>query len=223
MAFLMLLFLFRTLEVTLFLSGAGSGFLSFGLLSEKLLESVTETSVNHYITVRLLLQAVKFKTGLRSMQPSISLQASCQKLTWGGAEGVGRGGKCVQVDEMLMDFKITCHRISQSSGGTCFQNSRLALACRSSYVDGHGLRLSTLCTDWCIHAESMQPTISMLVLPLSSSDSSSIGSSLRAHTGSSNRTAHEGKGHWILKNYVLKVERVQTWWQHCFIIIFKGL
>lgn len=40
MAFLMLLFLFRTLEVTLFLSGAGSGFLSLGFLSEKLLESV---------------------------------------------------------------------------------------------------------------------------------------------------------------------------------------
>lgn len=40
MAFLMLLFLFRTLEVTLFLSSAGSGFLSLGFLSEKLLESV---------------------------------------------------------------------------------------------------------------------------------------------------------------------------------------
>lgn len=39
-AFLMLLFRFRTLEVTLFLSGAASGFLSLGFFSEKLLESV---------------------------------------------------------------------------------------------------------------------------------------------------------------------------------------
>lgn len=39
-AFLMLLFRFRTLEVTIFLSGAGSGFHSLGFFSEKQLESV---------------------------------------------------------------------------------------------------------------------------------------------------------------------------------------
>lgn len=39
-AFLMLLFLFKTLGVTLVLSGAGAGFLSLCFLSEKLLESV---------------------------------------------------------------------------------------------------------------------------------------------------------------------------------------
>lgn len=48
MSFLMLLFLLRTLDVTLvFLSGAGSGFFSTaGLLSEKLLESAKEISLN---------------------------------------------------------------------------------------------------------------------------------------------------------------------------------
>lgn len=41
MSFLMLLFLFTMLEVTLcFLSGAGSGFFPTGLFCEKLLESV---------------------------------------------------------------------------------------------------------------------------------------------------------------------------------------
>lgn len=52
MAFLKLLFLFRTLEATLFLSGAGVGFLSFGFLSEKLLESgfkrVKKNPKKHY-------------------------------------------------------------------------------------------------------------------------------------------------------------------------------
>lgn len=43
----MLLFLFRTLEVALcFFSGAGSGFFSIGLFSEKLLESVKEILLN---------------------------------------------------------------------------------------------------------------------------------------------------------------------------------
>lgn len=52
-------------------------------------------------------------------------------------------------------------------------------------------------TGWCIHADSMQwiGSFSLSGLPFSSSDSSCIGSSLRAQTGSSNWTAHEVKHH----------------------------
>ena len=50
---------------------------------------------------------------------------------------------------------------------------------------------------WYIHADSMQwiGSFSLSALPFSSSDSSCIGSSLRAQTGSSNWTAHEVKHH----------------------------
>lgn len=53
-------------------------------------------------------------------------------------------------------------------------------------------------TDWCIHADSMRSTgsVSLAVLPFSSSDSSCIGSSLRVQTGSSSSTAYKGECQW---------------------------
>lgn len=53
-------------------------------------------------------------------------------------------------------------------------------------------------TDWCIHADGMRSTgsVSLALLPFSSSDSSCIGSSLRVQTGSSSSTAYKGECQW---------------------------
>lgn len=57
-----------------------------------------------------------------------------------------------------------------------------------------GSHLAILCADWLIHAESTRWASSVPALPLSSSDSSSIGSSFRAQSGSSYRAAQQVKG-----------------------------
>lgn len=105
-------------------------------------------------------------------------------------------------------YKCVCHKQGDKMMDGCedqrymygrrhrmIPKSALVLrACRSCHFRHFRKRLPM--TDWCIHADSMQSTISLSILPFSSSESSCIGSSFRAKTVSSNWTARRVKRHW---------------------------
>lgn len=105
-------------------------------------------------------------------------------------------------------YKCVCHKQGDKMMDGCedqryvygrhhrmIPKSALVLrACRSCHFRHFRKRLPM--TDWCIHADSMQSTISLSILPFSSSESSCIGSSFRAKTVSSNWTPRRVKRHW---------------------------